>query len=341
MEKIIFECETITPMFLGGADGKTPELRPPSIKAAMRFWWRALNADLSIEELRKKEAKIFGGSGESEGRSSVLIRVLESNLKYDDKLLPKHEVNAIHKPGTKISILNYLTFGPCTYEKGKGNFYNRKYILPNSIFKIKISFNKERITKNSLILLFELIAYVGGLGTKSRNGFGRFNFKIKDDTYTKNIENLIRLIKSKKNDQSNFTSFSKDIRAFKLNQLNISTWDKSLAKIGEIYLQGRESLDSKHIYDNRQHIAAPIIVGPTQKSILDRHSKNYFLTIIQEGDKYLGYIFFLPYNYCSDHPKLSEIIRTHHLSQTQLKSSFDVSTNNLNTFFDSKMGEIK
>lgn len=36
-KKIIFECEVVTPMFLAGADGKTPELRAPSIKGAIRF----------------------------------------------------------------------------------------------------------------------------------------------------------------------------------------------------------------------------------------------------------------------------------------------------------------
>ena len=299
-----------------------------------------MNADWDIKKLREEEAQIFGGSGEIEGRSSVLIRVLERNLKYDDKLLPKHEVSAIHKTETKISVLNYLTFGPCTYEKGKGNLYNRKYILPNSTFKIQITFKKERITKDSLILLFELIAYVGGLGTKSRNGFGRFNIKIDNVAYDKNIDNLIKILKGKKNDQSYFTSFSKDIKVFKLKELNITSWDMSLAKIGELYLRGREFLDLKHKYDNRQYIAAPIIVGSNQKSILDRHSKNYFLTIIKDGYKFLGYIFFLPYNYCSHHPRLSEIKSTHHLSQMDLKSNFDSSTNKLNKFFDSKMAQI-
>jgi len=38
MKQITFECETVTPMFLAGADGKTPELRAPSIKEALRFY---------------------------------------------------------------------------------------------------------------------------------------------------------------------------------------------------------------------------------------------------------------------------------------------------------------
>ncbi len=57
MKTIEFECETITPMFLAGADGKTPELRPPSIKGLMRFWWRAINGHLPLNNLKSFTAK--------------------------------------------------------------------------------------------------------------------------------------------------------------------------------------------------------------------------------------------------------------------------------------------
>jgi len=81
MEEITFKCETITPMFMAGANGKTPELRAPSIKGAMRFWWRAMHGNLGLKELKEKEAEIFGGSGEKEGRSNVIIRITKS-LEY-------------------------------------------------------------------------------------------------------------------------------------------------------------------------------------------------------------------------------------------------------------------
>ena len=68
------DCSIITSMFLSGADGK-PELRAPSIKGAMRFWWRAMNGHLSPEDLKRKETAIFGGSGEKDGRSKVVIKI--------------------------------------------------------------------------------------------------------------------------------------------------------------------------------------------------------------------------------------------------------------------------
>ena len=85
MQSITFECEVITPMFLAGADGVTPELRPPSIKGALRFWWRALNGHLELSELKRIEGKIFGDTSR---RSNLIIReskISERNktLKYD------------------------------------------------------------------------------------------------------------------------------------------------------------------------------------------------------------------------------------------------------------------
>ncbi|WP_345894648.1 type III-B CRISPR module RAMP protein Cmr1 [Phaeodactylibacter xiamenensis] len=59
MESITFHCKVITPMFLAGADGQTPELRAPSIKGAMRFWWRALNGHLGVEEMSCKHKKVY------------------------------------------------------------------------------------------------------------------------------------------------------------------------------------------------------------------------------------------------------------------------------------------
>lgn len=72
MEKIIFECESITPMFMYGADGKTPELRPASIKGVMRFWWRAIHGDLPLYKLKKQEDEIFGSTDK---RSSFSIKI--------------------------------------------------------------------------------------------------------------------------------------------------------------------------------------------------------------------------------------------------------------------------
>jgi len=48
MQTVTFNCEVITPMFLGDADQK-PELRPPSIRGAMRY--RSMSQKNFINEI--------------------------------------------------------------------------------------------------------------------------------------------------------------------------------------------------------------------------------------------------------------------------------------------------
>ena len=41
--KTTFKLKVLTPMFMGGADPEgAPELRPASIRGAMRFWFRVI-----------------------------------------------------------------------------------------------------------------------------------------------------------------------------------------------------------------------------------------------------------------------------------------------------------
>jgi len=53
MYSVSFNLETITPLFMIGADGKTPELRPPAFKGMMRFWWSAMRAKEDIPTLSR------------------------------------------------------------------------------------------------------------------------------------------------------------------------------------------------------------------------------------------------------------------------------------------------
>ena len=74
-QKLEVTLETVTPLFLAGADGKTPELRPASFRGAMRFWLRALLGGVlgdDLEAVRREEARVFG---DTEGASPVVVQV--------------------------------------------------------------------------------------------------------------------------------------------------------------------------------------------------------------------------------------------------------------------------
>lgn len=89
-KEITATLEIVTPMFLGDASPQdlADTIRPPSIKGALRFWWRALNwsrvyrgdseADkrAALNDLHRREAELFGlAANEADSRQSrVLIR---------------------------------------------------------------------------------------------------------------------------------------------------------------------------------------------------------------------------------------------------------------------------
>ena len=293
----VFKCKTITPMFLAGADGNTPEIRPASIKGVLRFWWRALNGHLSSEKLYHQESTIFGGTGQYKdedgkekeyGKSRVRIRVKSGKITGSDKNLPMHKTTSTHKGRTvHLNILDYLCFGPCAYEKGKGMVFNRPYIPTDLKFDILISFDERKYpdVMTAISLMFEY----GALGAKSRNGFGSINAEGKTlKNYTINKSTLFDGIPK-------YPALSKNIRLYKTSEQN--SWDSALAELGIAYKNAREAIDERHYYENRQYIAAPIITPEGQQSHLARHSKPYFMHISESNGKYIGQILYLPSEY--------------------------------------------
>lgn len=150
MQTITFTCEVITPMFLAGADGTTPELRPASIKGALRFWWRAMNGHLPTDEMRKLEGEKFGSTKQ---RSKIIIRTEIIDAKCGN----------INKSETLLGR-DYLMYSV---------FMNEKEAITTGSFKVIMS----SIDNNALLeaaYCFWLISNFGALGTRSRRGCGRF-----------------------------------------------------------------------------------------------------------------------------------------------------------------------
>ena len=93
MRKVEIELMTVTPLFLGGSDprGQPPELRPPSFRGAMRYWYRAalggVVGDQNLEAVRALEAAVFGST---ESGSPVSLRV-SGSLKSSQQLILPHK----------------------------------------------------------------------------------------------------------------------------------------------------------------------------------------------------------------------------------------------------------
>lgn len=312
-------------MFLAGADGKTPEFRPPSIKGLMRFWWRAMNGHLPLEELKKEEGKIFGASDEKIGKSKFSIRVKPQELRSSKDKLPSHPITVVTSRNSfKINILEYLTYGTYEYEKGKGNIFVRDYINPNQKFSVIISLLDN--LDEEIINVFKVLSKFGGLGSRSRNGFGSFrilsindnfnsfNFDLKKDKYVSVLPK--------------YSAFSQKMKLWRTKEYD--RWDDALAELGIVYREARGQVESKHHYEKRQYIGAPIIVDGNQMSKLDRHSKPYFMSVNYEDNKFMGYILYLPSEYIYGKDDLSNSEETEH---------FEEACNSLNQHLSDKLKE--
>lgn len=291
-EELTFECEVITPMFLSGADPNQVELRAASIKGALRFWWRAIVGQRykNIEEMKEAEGRIFGNT-ELKSRVSLKIEPF-STINYSTNDFPEGELYPVKTSKSerpfRLNILDYLAFGIAEYNREKHKIiYNRPYIMPLTIFKMIIEYDSSQ--KDDLLKAIGCLNYYGGLGAKSRNGFGSISITPMD----KNIK-LIRYSNFQGN-RLKYSCFNSNAAYFE-SYNEFETWEKALSELGIIYRTARLSLEGRHSFKKRPLIAKPLIVKG-EINIQERHSKPYFLHVSKHGGKYKGSILFLPYHY--------------------------------------------
>ncbi|WP_299458261.1 type III-B CRISPR module RAMP protein Cmr1 [uncultured Microscilla sp.] len=152
---ITFTCQTITPMFLHGADGSTPELRPASVKGVLRFWWRALHGHLPLAQLKEQEGIIFGST---EQRSTFSLRVLDLRQQFSSTEITK--VSPLpHKEAARFK-LSAIPAGTT-------------FRLQFTFYKIA-TINGKKFDVQALQNLFGLVSMLGALGKRARRGFGSF-----------------------------------------------------------------------------------------------------------------------------------------------------------------------
>lgn len=155
----------VTPAFIGGADNNTTaELRLPSIKGLLRFWWRTLawnRIGNNVTTLRQEEAELFGSSDEKIGQSKVIMRLKSS------RSLTVQNTQASQRGTLKGAY--YLGYGAMATT---GEF-SRPAIKSSQSFTVQARVkNGARRHQQELIDSFRLLGLVGGLGSRSRRGWG-------------------------------------------------------------------------------------------------------------------------------------------------------------------------
>lgn len=151
-----------TPMFLAGAEqDKIPELRPPSFKGLLRFWFRAIALPKlgSWKEVQKLEKELFGSTDQ---QSSFFL----------DHGIAKTENIRLGNPRNKFGLI-YLGHGPINFH----GELQRPYYEGSSVFTLRLLLkgSKKKITEEAkffLPLTLKALGLFGGAGACSRRGFG-------------------------------------------------------------------------------------------------------------------------------------------------------------------------
>jgi CRISPR-associated protein Cmr1 len=178
--KLEFTCTTITPLFLNGAsqDESALELRPPSIKGMLRFWWRALKGIDDIEKLQEDE-NFMGSSNQKIGKSKFSIKVVK----------PSFDNSEICLSLDKSLGIAYLLYSTTMLSK-------RSFVKPGTKRKIIFYFyEKDNSFLNEMLYSFWCLSFLGGIGSRSRRGAGNFFLDLEKPAQNQEIANLFNTLK--------------------------------------------------------------------------------------------------------------------------------------------------
>jgi len=153
-------------MFLAGArQNCDPELRSPSIRGALRYWYRALlggRGTTDVDTLRKKETRVFGSTNcASPTRLRVVpYGVIEEHRRSND------EIDNLDNQNSGVGYLWYFV---------QADPNNRSYVAPGARFEVHLLARPghEKALREAA-RAFWLLVHLGGLGTRSRRLAGGF-----------------------------------------------------------------------------------------------------------------------------------------------------------------------
>lgn len=171
MRRWCFSLEVLTPMFVSGENQDLSELRPPSVRGELRFWFRALAGPYvayNTELLRDLEGSVFG---DTKRASSFTLRIRDVQKK------PLSGPRRI-SPG-----LAYLGYGPISYvRKERGNVPVREPLGPGSRCTLDLLFRSSASARalRALEATLWTWANLGALGSRARRGFGSIRLTPKD-----------------------------------------------------------------------------------------------------------------------------------------------------------------
>lgn len=179
-----FTLQTLTPLFLAGANQGAAELRPPTFRGLMRYWQRALVGGLygtdaqGLKTVIEQEGQVFGTT---ESGSPVRLRLSKTARTTEPQQLTERlsiPVNGQYKATGK----GYLIWSMArSGSEAKKNLKEARYFYPEGTeFEISLLAQSNHLAEyNKALAAFWLMTHLGGAGSRSRRTAGSLLAKVK------------------------------------------------------------------------------------------------------------------------------------------------------------------
>jgi CRISPR-associated protein Cmr1 len=309
-ERWQFDCEIITPMFLGNSKQEA-ELRAAPFKGLLRHWWRVANGATYSDhtKLLAAENALFGSPDEKTGgKSQVKIEVGTTSqlLPLKNNFINPGQIDhpECEKSNHKTNPLNYLAgMGLIHFKNG----ILHSYFAPGGKFQLKIEVSQSVI--DELQTTLDLLGVFGSIGSRSRNGWGSFQWQ--EDSLFKELT-FHHFIKAFEHDYP--CCLGKDEKGALCWQTHSpkNTWELCMKDLAEIYVSLRAGNGSKQIPKlevkkgsppDRHLLGYPV----TNHNVLlknwgnqGRHGSALRLIVRKEAAGHRGYILHLPHLFSTE-----------------------------------------
>ncbi len=180
MQTIQFNVQTVTPLFMAGANQETAELRVPSFRGEMRYWYRALAGGIvgtdaeGLKQVKNFEADVFGTTDHGSAVAIHLSNVKGTPRKFTERI--SENVDGKWQATGK----GYLLWTMAQSGKAGRNLKPaRRYFPPSTSFNLELSTRgTEEAGLQQATAAFWLLTNLGGVGSRSRRCAGSLSAQI-------------------------------------------------------------------------------------------------------------------------------------------------------------------
>jgi CRISPR-associated protein Cmr1 len=273
-----YELILVTPAFVGGAEPANPELRAPSVRGLLRWWFRleCLGQNLPMPEIRRRESDIFGSAEPTIGQRLTM------------RVRPQQPVNYEPLDYQGLGLDGQYLWFPLRPSRGSSKPINREALAAGTRFAVELRLYPPRGEGQERMEALERAlmrwALLGGIGHRSRRCAGSLWFADRlpsDQPLPRGQEEIEALLRR--------YAAGLPIQ-LRLSPQSFPTWQQAMSDIGHRYREARRQLRNKAGRFALPLLGWPIMNFPGPMEVNDRPVKRLasplLLKVVPDGNRY-------------------------------------------------------